>query len=344
MSSLAQWTATQWTAAPSAALPPTPRTRRLIEHYEIGEAPRILGHGRYGPVIRARDVRTKRLVAIKVFDGSTLDEPARDLMRRQFATEAVALQRLSCDRHEGHVDEANAWACHLPACPTAVQQLLGYSHDGAMRPSQAEDGCCYLALELGDVTLAELGSAPLSAAEVRDAVQALFTTVAQLHGCGLVLARHSLHDFMRFGKTWKCIAATGLRPVGWEPSPSELSHLLFGSADGAPQPVDEATAVVPPACYLAPEIAAALLGGAASVPLVPSMDVWALTLRGLDLLGSRRSLQTRTHVWSWAISSNRRNRTTAWSVAAVAVRCGRRCRPSCAGWQMSAIPSKPPQS
>ena len=246
MSSLAQWTATQWTAAPSAALPPTPRTRRLIEHYEIGEAPRILGHGRYGPVIRARDVRTKRLVAIKVFDGSTLDEPARDLMRRQFATEAVALQRLSCDRHEGHVDEANAWACHLPACPTAVQQLLGYSHDGAMRPSQAEDGCCYLALELGDVTLAELGSAHLSAAEVRDAVQALFTTVAQLHGCGLVLARHSLHDFMRFGKTWKCIAAIGLRPVGWELSPSELSHLLFGRADGAPQPVDEATAVVPP--------------------------------------------------------------------------------------------------
>ena len=41
-----------------------PSTTLLVGKYEVGE-PRLLGQGRYGPVIRARDVHSRELVAVK---------------------------------------------------------------------------------------------------------------------------------------------------------------------------------------------------------------------------------------------------------------------------------------
>jgi hypothetical protein len=43
-------------------------TTLLVDRYEVGEA-RLLGQSRYGPVIRARDVRSRELVAVKVPTG-----------------------------------------------------------------------------------------------------------------------------------------------------------------------------------------------------------------------------------------------------------------------------------
>ena len=43
----------------------SPATTLLVGKYEVGE-PRLLGQGRYGPVIRARDVHSRELVAVKV--------------------------------------------------------------------------------------------------------------------------------------------------------------------------------------------------------------------------------------------------------------------------------------
>jgi len=41
-----------------------PSTTLLVGKYEVGE-PRLLGKGRYGPVIRAPDMHSRELVAIK---------------------------------------------------------------------------------------------------------------------------------------------------------------------------------------------------------------------------------------------------------------------------------------
>ena len=46
-----------------------PTTTLLVGKYEVGE-PRLLGHGRYGPVIRARDMHSRELVAVKVFNAA----------------------------------------------------------------------------------------------------------------------------------------------------------------------------------------------------------------------------------------------------------------------------------
>ena len=46
-----------------------PSTTLLVGKYEVGE-PRLLGHGRYGPVIRARDMHSRELVAVKVFNAA----------------------------------------------------------------------------------------------------------------------------------------------------------------------------------------------------------------------------------------------------------------------------------
>ena len=95
----------QWTAGSEGGLrSPRPSTRILCDHFEVGEAPRVLGHGRWGPVVRARDMRTKRLVAIKVFNpvhayrageaaGCGNLHEAQQTVEREFGEEVRALQR-----------------------------------------------------------------------------------------------------------------------------------------------------------------------------------------------------------------------------------------------------------
>ncbi len=77
---------------------------RLCEHYEVEERG-LLGNGTHGPVLRARDVRSGELVAIKVFDAAeafhsgslprvaSVDE-AHELTFRRFAGEVEILIRI----------------------------------------------------------------------------------------------------------------------------------------------------------------------------------------------------------------------------------------------------------
>ena len=80
--------------------------------------------------------------------------------------------------------------------------MLGYSQDAACRPAAAADGCCYLVLELGELTLADAAS--MSAEGVRQTTRSLLAALAELHRCGLVFATLSARHFMRFGGEWKC--------------------------------------------------------------------------------------------------------------------------------------------
>ena len=277
----------------------TPHRQLICDEYELGENVRVLGHGRWGPVVRARHVQTKALVAVKVFDAAAVHRSgslgskaptlieARLSCARAFATEVRALQRLSWDEHTTVTDEPPAqqqhgdtelcgtdadesWLAALPACPSAVAKLLAYSHDGAMRPTSATDGCCYLVLELGEFTAGQMAEARRPEAEGREAMRALLTTLSELHRAGLVLSTVSPSHFMRFADgRWKCVAPTELRPVGHPSAP------LKQAAAGLTPPSQ--------ACYMAPEHAAALLGGAETVPLLPSSDVWAVSLLGIEL-------------------------------------------------------------
>ena len=272
-------------------------TRVLCDYFEVGgECPRVLGHSEWGPVIRARDVRSQQLVAVKVFDPAAAYHAGaaatkgcasmRDVQlrcERAFATEAVALQRLSWDDYNApdRLLDEEPWLRALPACPSSVVQLLGYSHDGAQRPAPAADGCCYLIMELGgDETLAAPAHPP-PAATAREAMRAVFATLGELHRCGLVLTRHAPTQFMRFGAKWKCVGVADLRPIAYEASVERVlrecsgygGHGGYGGASEASDP--------PPACYLAPELADALVNDGISrrtVCLQPYMDVWSLGL------------------------------------------------------------------
>lgn len=144
--------------------PPT----RLCHHYEVRDA-KLLGQGRYGPVIRARDVRSKQLVAVKVFNAAEAFQSgkvpglgslaeARALVSKQFKHEVELLLQV----HEpgrpaaaaGSAGDGAGW--RLSSCSQVVVGLVDYSRDGSGMPEAANDGCCYLVLELGLFTLETL--------------------------------------------------------------------------------------------------------------------------------------------------------------------------------------------
>ena len=90
---------------------PTVAGRAVVcEHYQLGE--RSLGRHRYGRVMRGCDMRTKALVAIKIFEPTPSAQ-------RAFEAEANSLQRLSWDRHDLS-QNAEPWVSMLPHCPSAV--------------------------------------------------------------------------------------------------------------------------------------------------------------------------------------------------------------------------------
>ena len=84
----------------------------ICDHYELPAEVRVVGQSLWGPVVRARDVRTKQLVAVKVFDGiaafregtapgrCTSPRDARRRALRDFESNVACLQRLSWDKHE----------------------------------------------------------------------------------------------------------------------------------------------------------------------------------------------------------------------------------------------------
>ena len=254
-----------------------PSTTLLVGKYEVGE-PRLLGQGRYGPVIRARDVHSRELVAVKVFNaaeafhsgrlqGSASLAEAEVEALRQFSHEVQLLQRVG--RGGGTPALGGAALTELPSCSDAVVTMLDYSKDQGGRPGRAADGCCYLVLELGLFTMEQLardsrevGRRP-SVPEVREAVGSLLGMVATLHRCGCVLASHSPRHVMRFPSGWKLLAVDELRPA----------DTLLQADPAAVDPL-----------YLSPEFASALLARSGHVQLRPSMDVWGVTLVCLELL------------------------------------------------------------
>jgi len=208
-----------------AAKPPT---TLLTGHYETGE-PRCLGHGRYGPIIRARDIRTHELVAVKVYnaaeafhsgrltDCATIrDAEAEALL--QFQHEVRLMKRAAGGKPAAGAADA-PWLAELPDCSAAVVKMLDHSKDARGEPSRADDGCCYLVMELGLFTMEQLvrdsrevGRRP-SVPEVRETARSLLAMLTELHRCGCVLASHSPRHFMRFPSGWKVLAADALRPA-----------------------------------------------------------------------------------------------------------------------------------
>lgn len=207
-----------------------PSTTLLVGKYEVGE-PRLLGQGRYGPVIRARDMHSRELVAVKVFNAaeafhsgrlggcSRLSEAEVEALG-QFSHEVQLLQRAAgVGSTPAPGCTAPPWLTELPSCSGAVVTMLDYSKDDRGRPGRAADGCCYLVLELGLFTMEQLArdsrevNRRPSVPEVREAVGSLLGMVAELHRCGCVLASHSPRHVMRFPSGWKLLAVGELRPV-----------------------------------------------------------------------------------------------------------------------------------
>jgi serine/threonine protein kinase len=200
--------------------------RRLLDHFDVDREPRVLGQGTHGPIIRARDVRTSELVAVKVFDAAeafhsgrlpraaSLDE-AHELTFRRFESEV----RMLCHVHGGPDGRASDDAPGL-GCSSAVVGLRGYSMGPASQPARAPDDCCYIVLELGFFTLEQLaressqqGRKP-SMPEVRDTLRSLLGILAEVHRSGAVLTDHAPGNFMRFKGGWKVIAVDTLLAEG----------------------------------------------------------------------------------------------------------------------------------
>jgi len=269
----------------------------LVDRYEVGE-PRLLGVGAYGPVIRARDVHTKQLVAVKVFNAAeafhsgrltqckTLAD-AQHATLQQFRHEVRVLQKLGGARADDVALDAEddaarlereAWVDDLPAVPHAVVELVDFSRDASHRPGRADDGCCYLVVELGLFTLEQLardsrepGRRP-SVPEARETLRSLLAMLSELHRCGVVLTAHSPRQLMRFPSGWKVLAADALRPAGaWTDA--------FGGSSWA-----DASQLTLDPVYVAPELAGALAGGGRRVQAQPSMDVWSVSLICLELV------------------------------------------------------------
>ena len=247
----------------------------LLGRYQPVE-PRLLGAGRYGPVLRVRDLETNTVVALKVFNAAETwrrhSEPGgratgvlagclslRDAeaeVLRAFRAEVRALRRAHDEPSSGRRS-------------TAVAGLLHYSQDAFGEPTTAQDGLCYLVLELGMFTFdqlvrdgREVARQP-RIAEVRETVRLLFSSLAALHADGFVLALHSPRHWMRFPKGWKLITAEALRPAG----KLELTE--------AKEPL-----------YRAPEYATVARGThyTHALELTSAMDVWSMALLSLEML------------------------------------------------------------
>lgn len=235
-----------------------PPTTLLTEHYDVGE-PRCLGQGRYGPIIRARDIRTHELVAVKVFNAAeafhsgrltgcaTLQDAETEALL-QFQHEVRLMQRAGGGKPAAAARDA-PWLAELPDCSAAVVKMLDHSKDARGEPARADDGCCYLVMELGLFTMEQLvrdsrevGRRP-SVPEVRETARSLLAMLTELHRCGCVLASHSPRHFMRFPSGWKVLAADALRPAA----------TAIETSGHRPEPL-----------YLAPEFASAVLAGSRS--------------------------------------------------------------------------------
>ena len=134
--------------SPSPSCSPAGPVAPLLQRYEPAE-PRLLRSGRFGPVLRAKDLQTQQLVALKVFHaaeayhrgklpGCRTVAEAQEEVLRVFKAQVRALQRAQTPRDSG------------------VVQLLHLSSDSTGEPAAAADGCCYLVMELGMFTMEQL--------------------------------------------------------------------------------------------------------------------------------------------------------------------------------------------
>ena len=119
----------------------------VLGRYEIAE-PRLLRKGKYGPVLRARDVEGKQLVALKVFNASEAYrlgalQSCASLEEAQRVTKAAFRSQIRALR-QAH-DAASAASPKQPE--GAVVGLLDFSCDEAGQPAASEDGCFYMVLE-----------------------------------------------------------------------------------------------------------------------------------------------------------------------------------------------------
>ena len=245
------------TASMESAAPP------VMDRYEPCE-PRLLKAGRYGPVLRARDLQSKEVVALKVYNaaeswhhnalpGCRLMRDAEAEVLREFRKEVNALKR-----------------AHASATSPAVMHLVDFSRDTNGEPAAASDGCCYLVTELGMFTMEQLVfdsrevARPPRVPEVRETVRLMLTSLAQLHAEGLVVAKHRSRQWMRFPAGWKLAAPKVLCGAGSVES-GDCGDIV----------------------YCPPEVAAATAaaqGGRRSVVRQPAMDVWSVALICLDLV------------------------------------------------------------
>lgn len=259
----------------------------MCGEWEVGE-PRLLGQGRWGPIIRARHAHTLELVGVKVFNAEEAyrtgrvahcasSHEARVRAFRAFCLEVSALKRLG-GAHPAtlRASQTPNWLQELGSCAHAVVRMLGFSMDEEGQPAESEDGCCYLVMELGVCTLGEFVSSRPSAEEIQQATRELFTVLADLHRAGCVLRSHSPRCFMRFESGWKLLAASELRPAGF-------------TVRAASFLADESNRTAP--WHLAPEYAKLLAKGEQAITLQPSADVWSLALFCLEMTCEKPLLQ-----------------------------------------------------
>ncbi|KAL1508137.1 hypothetical protein AB1Y20_007724 [Prymnesium parvum] len=234
-----------------------PSAWALERHYEVVE-PRILGYATFGPVLRARDLRTGAPLALRVYDTTT--------PHAMPPTAPAASPEEPEQRAIAHFKRTVEGMQRVRAgCEPAVATLLGFSRDASGRPAAAADGRGYLAAELGMFSLEQLGRDSqnvghrASVAEVRETLRALLAMLRTVHRSGCVLARHAPRQIVRFASGWKLTSAALLRPAG--------SIEPIAAAD----------------IYQPPELLAALSRGAREVARQPGMDVWSVAVACLEL-------------------------------------------------------------
>ena len=161
-----------------------------------------LGRGGFAVVRRGVDTVTQQPVAVKCFIPG--DQPGKDASQllEQFEREVRMLRIL----HES------------VAAP--VVGLLDYSRHGrADIASAAEDGSCYLVLEMGECTLSGWMAQrndvqPLPLAQVSSVLRQLVACLAFLETRGYVALDFKPSNVMRFASGWKLIDCEAILPIG----------------------------------------------------------------------------------------------------------------------------------